>query len=98
MILSEEELKKLVTCGIFGYNLKKTMNVLEISRDKMEEFTRDFQDPDSVIASEYQRGVDQADFAIDKALFVKVQKGDLNALKLYEERKEMQKYNQNKGS
>lgn len=83
-------LKKVTACGIFQYDVQRVINVLDLNADDEKQFIIDFANPDHPVSKAFKKGIDQAEFAIDSALFQKVQKGDLKALALYNERREMQ--------
>ena len=83
---SEETIKTMVHMGILGYDVDKCLNIVEV--DNEEQFKKDFENPQSVIAKSYKKGKDKADYAIDMKLFEKAKSGDLKALQKYEERKE----------
>lgn len=67
MEYNEDFLKKMVQVGMLGYPLSKIINVLDI--DDTKQFTKDFDNPKSKVASSYQKGVDKADFVLDSKLF-----------------------------
>jgi hypothetical protein len=90
MEYNEDFLKKMVQVGTLGYPLSKIMNVLDI--DDAKQFTKDFDNPKSMVAISYQKGVDKADFVLDSKLFEMAKNGDLKALQKYEERKRDQMY------
>lgn len=85
MEYTKELLKQIVQVGTLGYPLSKIINVLDIVDPYG--FARDFNDPDSVIAKNYQKGVDKADFIMDSKLFEMAKNGDLKAMEKYEARK-----------
>ena len=90
MEYTEDFLKKMVQVGTLGYPLSKIMNVLDIEDEK--QFTKDFDNPKSQVAKNYQKGIDKADFILDSKLFEMAKNGDLKALAKYEERKRDQLY------
>ena len=80
-------LQALITdMGIVGYPVEKILSILPDDVDH-EDFIKNFNDPTSDIARWYKRGVDIADFRIDKQLFNQSLTGDLNALSEFERRK-----------
>lgn len=90
MEYTEEMIKKIVQSGTLGYPLSKIINVLDITDG--ENFTKDFDNPDSIVAKSYQKGIDKSDFLIDSKLFEMAKDGDLKAMVKYEERKSEQLY------
>jgi len=87
MQYTEDFIKRIIGVGTLGYSLQKIINVLDVKPTHVEQFTNDFYDPDSAIAKAYQKGIDQADYAIDIKLFEMAKAGDLDALREYEQRK-----------
>lgn len=61
------------------------------------EYTEDFDNENSPVQVAYRKGVDKADYAIDMKLFDMAKGGDLKALQKYEERKEFQIRQEEKG-
>lgn len=92
----DEIIQKVTACGVFGYEPDQIFNIVDLPEEERAEFVLAFQDPDSQLCKAFKKGVDQAQFAIDTALFAKVQKGDLNALRLYNERMEQKAFMKNK--
>lgn len=92
MNYDETILKRITSCAVFGYDYNKIMNVLDLDEKQQKEFLKDIQNPQHQVSRSYRKGIDQADFAIDSALFQKVQKGDLKALAIFEERREKLKH------
>ncbi len=85
MEYSKDLLGQLTAMGSLGYDADKIINVLNIEDE--ESFKNDFLNPDSLAAKAYRKGADQADFIIDQKLYELSKKGDLEALKVFEERK-----------
>lgn len=97
MEYTEEFLKKIVGVGTLGYSLNKIINVLDIDEKDVEQFTEAFDKENSPVYIAYQKGVDKADYAIDMKLFEMAKGGDLKALQKYEERKDLQIRQEEKG-
>lgn len=91
MEYTDEFLKKIINLGSLNYPLKKCLNVLEIKEENISKFSQDFKNSDSIIAKNYQIGIDLADFEIDCKLFQLAKTGELKAIKEFEERRK--KYN-----
>jgi len=85
MNYNDEFLKKMVQCGTLGYPISKILNVCDVP--DVEQFIRDFDNPNSIIAFNYQKGSDISDFLLDGKLYEMAKNGDLQAMKKYEERK-----------
>lgn len=94
MQYTESVINQMVQFGTIGYPLSKIVNVLDATED--EEFIKDFDDTDSVIAKAYQRGVDKSDFIIDMKLFEMAKAGDMDAIVKFEERKKLQMWSAKK--
>jgi hypothetical protein len=82
---SEDQLKKIVHCGILGYPAQKCINILDIENEA--QFIIDFENPETEIAKAYQKGVDKGEYQIDMKLYQKAAEGDLKALAELEKRK-----------
>jgi hypothetical protein len=95
MAYSDEFLKRVTSVGTLGYNLEKSINVLEPENEK--QFIADFDNKNSEVYKSYQKGVDKSDYMIDLKLFKMATEGDLKALQKYEERKSYQKVGSRKG-
>ena len=87
-------LDKIKMFGLLKYNLKKILSILRGQIDPTE-FIRQFNDQESDIYLTYRSGFDNADFAIEKPIFDSALKGDLDAVKLLDERREESEYKQN---
>lgn len=85
MTYTEEQLKKIVHCGILGYGVQKCINILDIENE--QQFISDFQNPETELAKQYQKGVDKGEYQIDMKLYQKASEGDLKALAELEKRK-----------
>jgi hypothetical protein len=88
MKYTDEFLKKIMQCGTLGYLLSKILNVLDIENEA--EFKVDFNNKESEVSKNYQKGIDRADFVLDSKLFEMAKDGDLKALDKYERRKDIQ--------
>lgn len=88
MKYTDEFLKKIMQCGTLGYPLSKILNVLDIENEA--EFKVDFNNKESEVSKNYQKGIDRADFVLDSKLFEMAKDGDLKALDKYEKRKDIQ--------
>lgn len=82
-----EQLGKMQHMGILGYPFEKVVNIMDIEDSQLEQFKKDWNNPESELMRKYQQGVDKAEYAIDIKLFELASKGDLKALQKYEERK-----------
>lgn len=86
MKYDDEFLKKVESLGILGYPVQKCINILDIGDTEVNQFTTDFNSPESKVKKAYQKGVDKAEYAIDSKLFNKAKEGDLKALQKFEDR------------
>ena len=87
MEYDEKFIKTVVNLGGLGYDIEKSVNVLDIEKEAdIAQFRKDFLDKNSPIFKAYKRGQDKAEFAIDIKLFQKATEGDMKALQKYEER------------
>ena len=99
MKYTDDFLKKIMQCGTLGYPLSKILNVLDIENEA--EFKVDFNNKESEVSKNYQKGIDRADFVLDSKLFEMAKDGDLKALDKYEKRKDIQirkKENEDRGA
>lgn len=86
LVTYTSELKeKLITCGACNYSLKKILLVLTEEEAALVE--KDWHVPDSQAKVYYNKGKARADYLIDKKLLQLAQSGDLNAIKLLEDRR-----------
>lgn len=88
MKYTDDFLKKIMQCGTLGYPLSKILNVLDVVNEA--EFKDDFNNKESEVSKNYQKGIDRADFVLDSKLFEMAKDGDLKALDKYERRKNIQ--------
>lgn len=88
MKYTDDFLKKIMQCGTLGYPLSKILNVLDI--DNEAEFKVDFNNKESEVSKNYQKGIDRADFVLDCKLFEMAKDGDLKAFDKFERRKFIQ--------
>ena len=88
MKYTDDFLKKIMQCGTLGYPMSKILNVLDIENEA--EFKVDFNNKESEVSKNYQKGIDRADFVLDSKLFEMAKDGDLKALDKYERRKDIQ--------
>ena len=88
MKYTDDFLKKIMQCGTLGYPLSKILNVLDV--DNEAELKEDFNNKESEVSKNYQKGIDRADFVLDSKLFEMAKDGDLKALDKYERRKDIQ--------
>jgi hypothetical protein len=86
MEYSDEFINSVTQLGALAYSLSKIINILDIK--DVEQFTADFDNPQSVIGKAYQIGIDRGDFAIDKKLYQLSGEGDLDAIKMFTARRE----------
>ena len=93
MEYTEEFLNKVVQVGILGYDVAKVINVLDVPEQDEIKFSADFANPESVVFKKYKKGVDKAEYALDAKLFDLAQKGNIAAMKKWEERQYMLKHN-----
>lgn len=85
--LDQPQLDQITQMGIFGYPAAKVMILMDVTNEA--EFLRAFNDPTSAVSKAYQKGVHKADFMLDIALWKKANTGDMEALKRFQNRKEM---------
>jgi hypothetical protein len=78
-------LSKITSMGTLGYPLEKIINVLDISDG--DGFRIIFDDPTTHVAKAYRKGQDKAEFLVDIKLMELIKGGDLDAMKLFEERR-----------
>lgn len=93
MEYNEDFLNKVVQMGILGYDVTKVINVLDVPEVDEKTFASDFINPESIIFKRYKKGVDKAEYALDAKLFDLAQKGNIAAMKKWEERQYMLKHN-----
>jgi len=93
MEYTEDFLNKVVQMGILGYDVAKVINVLDVEEQDEQQFTSDFANPESLVFKRYKKGVDKAEYALDAKLFDLAQKGNIAAMKKWEERQYMLKHN-----
>jgi hypothetical protein len=91
---TDEYLDKITDMGVMSYSVEKIINVLKV-KDPTE-FQLIFKDETSRIRRAYQKGVDQAEFIIDQQLLRLVRSGDMDAMKMFEERKADQQLTETK--
>ena len=84
-LLNSEFLRKVEWAGTFSYSSSRIINVLDI--ENAEEFILAFSNPEHPVAMAYKKGQDKADFAIDVNLYKQAKEGNLEAMKLYFERR-----------
>jgi len=89
---TEEFLKKIMQCGMFGYQYAKVLNILEIEAEKKTQFHTDFYNTESIVAQQYQKGKDVSDFVLDAKLFELAKGGNINAIKEFNLRKQKTEY------
>lgn len=87
MEYTDDLLKKIMQCGTLGYPLSKILNVLDIENEA--EFKVDFNNKESKVSKNYQKGIDRADFVLDSKLFEMAKDGDLKAFDKYQRRKDI---------
>jgi len=88
MEYTDDFLKKMRSFGALSYKLKKIINILELNDDEAAELKKDFEDESNELYIAYNKGKDQADYAIDMKLFQMAKEGDLKALESFERRKQ----------
>lgn len=88
MEYSKEILTKVMQCGIFGYQLKKILNIIDITESEKKEFKKDFNNKNSILSIQYKKGLDRGDYILDSKLFDLAQNGDRQSFELFQERKE----------
>jgi len=93
MEYTEDFLNKVVQMGILGYDVAKVINVLDVEEQDEQQFTSDFANTESLVFKRYKKGVDKAEYALDAKLFDLAQKGNIAAMKKWEERQYMLKHN-----
>jgi hypothetical protein len=78
-------LDRMTEFGKLGYPLSKIINVMNVK--DAPSFTLLFDDKNSRVRQSYDAGVDQAEYLVDSKLLQLANGGDLEALKMYEERR-----------
>ena len=89
MELSEDDLKKIESFGILGYDFDTIIVLLNINDVKA--FYNLWHDANSEVQKRYNKGVIHGKYKIDKMLFDKIAEGDLAALKMFEDRRKTKK-------
>jgi len=87
MTLSDEQLKKCVTLGCLGYEVERSINIVEPADEAA--FRIAFRTEGTQVWKAYRKGQDIAAFAIDSKLFEMAKNGDMKALATLEERQRM---------
>ena len=75
----------IINFGAFGYDAKKMSSILGVSE---VEIAQELKNKDSEFAKLYQKGVDMSEYVIDLKIFNLAKQGDLEAIKVFEKRKE----------
>ena len=75
----------IINFGAFGYDAKKMSSILGVSE---VEIIQELKNKDSEFAKLFQKGVDMSEYVIDLKIFNLAKQGDLEAIKLFEKRKE----------
>ena len=94
MEYTDETIAKMQSLGALGYGVEKIINILDIPETDAATFRSDFANTDSPIRRAYQKGVDKSDYIIDKKLYELAQTGDLKAIETYENKKMVNRQNQ----
>ena len=87
MELSEEQLTHVKQCGMLGYDIERTINIVDLKASEEADFRRQFQTEGSAVAKAYQRGKEQAEYGLDIALLKRAKAGDMKAINELEKRK-----------
>lgn len=77
-------ISKIVALGGLNYPVAKMINVLDIQDEAA--FRAAMSNPNSPEARAYQKGQDQAEFALDMALFNKAKSGDMKAMEVFKKK------------
>lgn len=85
--MNVEILKKITQIGLLGYDLDKALNIIDADHEVSEEIRQQWFNQDSEVYRAYKKGIDIADFKIDKALFEAAADGDIKALEKLDFRK-----------
>lgn len=75
----------IINFGAFGYDAKKMSSILGVSE---VEIIQELKNKDSEFAKLFQKGVDMSEYVIDLKIFNLAKQGDLEAIKVFEKRKE----------
>lgn len=75
----------IINFGAFGYDAKKMSSILGVSE---VEIAQELKNKDSEFAKLFQKGVDMSEYVIDLKIFNLAKQGDLEAIKVFEKRKE----------
>lgn len=80
-----ENPEMIANFGAFGYDAKKMSSILGVSEI---EILSELKNKDSEFAKLFQKGVDMSEYVIDLKIFNVAKSGDINAIALFEKRKE----------
>lgn len=83
MKIENEEM--IVNFGAFGYDAKKISSILGVPEIEIIE---ELANKDSELFKLIQKGKDMSDYVIDLKIFQLAKQGDVNAIALFEKRKE----------
>jgi hypothetical protein len=91
---SDDILNAIKSFGLLSYPLPKIINLLPdiTGQDDidMDTLSNDFHIEGSPIHTAYHKGIDMAEYQINKKLFDMAKAGDLDALEKFERRKRLQ--------
>jgi hypothetical protein len=87
MKYTDTQLTTIKNCGAYQYSIDKCLRVLDLPTDQEVTFIEDFDDPDSEVYRQYNKGKDQADYYLDTKLFSLAREGDMKALDKFEQRR-----------
>ena len=80
-----ENPEMIINFGAFGYDAKKMSSILGVPE---VEILSELKNKDSEFAKLFQKGVDMSEYVIDLKIFQMAKQGDLEAITLFEKRKE----------
>lgn len=80
-----ENKEMMVNFGAFGYDAKKISSILGVPEIEIIE---ELANKDSELFKLIQKGKDMSDYVIDLKIFQLAKQGDVNAISLFEKRKE----------
>jgi hypothetical protein len=77
---------KLIMLGELHYPLQKCLNILDVPDADIADFTKEFENEKSKVFQHWNKGRDKSDFDIDTKLLMLAKSGDINAIKLLDQR------------
>jgi hypothetical protein len=78
--MNDEQIMKLINFGALNYKIETIVVLLDI--ENQLQFSREFNDPNSIIHKSYKKGKLKAEYLIDLKVLQMAQGGDLKAIEL----------------